>query len=385
MIALDRTGYGERVGFSAGVCDASASAPAVWVGVVHMYDVRRHMLHGARTAGRVLVATALVLVALPVSSAYAPPTPVYGGIWGALRDASIPSAVPAGIKVQAFLVGGPGYYIPDAVTYTDAEGVYGLAVKSGQTYRIVYSDVTANPHQVYADKVFTTAGYIEGGTNIAVTGGSWYYLEANMDRASTIAINVKRAGQWATPLKAIVARVVDTSVVATRAYTTDADGFVVRGGVPADPYRVSVSDPSGKFGSVVLPSTSLTHALGVDSEWDVNVSMPLLHSSANIVVSKPSSGSSVKHGVKLSVSGTLSKAVTNPKTMRLDAYQWSPGAMAWVLNRSATLKIAKSGSKSKYSGTIKFPWAGKWRLAAVFTGNSTYAQSGSTYRDVKVN
>jgi len=96
-----------------------------------MYDMRRHVLRGARTAGRVLVATALVLAALPVSLAYAPPTPVYGGIWGDLHDASIPSAVPVGIKVQAFVVGGPGFYIPDAVTYTDAEGVYGLAVKSG--------------------------------------------------------------------------------------------------------------------------------------------------------------------------------------------------------------------------------------------------------------
>ena len=373
------------MGFSACVCDAGASTPAGWVGVVDMYDMRRHVLRGARTAGRVLVATALVLAALPVSLAYAPPTPVYGGIWGDLHDASIPSAVPVGIKVQAFVVGGPGFYIPDAVTYTDAEGVYGLALKSGQTYRIVYSDMTANPHQVYADKVFMMAGYIEGGTDIGVTGGSWYYLTATLNRASTIAINVKRAGQWATPLKGIVARVVDTSVVATRAYTTDADGSVVRGGVPADPYRVSLSDPSGKFGSVVLPGTSLTHALGVDSEWDVNAAMPLVVSSANISVSKPSSSSSVKHGVKLSVTGTLSKLVTSPKTMRLDAYQWSPGAMAWVLNRNATLKIAESGSKSKYSGSIKFPWAGKWRLVAVFTGNSTYAQSGSTYRDVKVN
>ena len=112
--------------------------------------------------------------------------------------------------------------------------------------------------------------------------------------------------------------------------------------------------------------------------------MPLLHSSANIGVSKPSSASSVKHGAKLSVSGSLSKRVTTPKKMRLDAYQWSPGASAWVLNKTATLKIRKSGKKSAYSGSIKLPHAGKWRLVAVFTGNSKYAQSGSAYRELKV-
>ena len=85
------------------------------------------------------------------------------------------------------------------------------------------------------------------------------------------------------------------------------------------------------------------------------------------------------------MSGTLSKQVTSPKTMRLDGYQWSPSALAWVLNNSATLKVAKSGTKSAYSGSIKFPHAGTWRIVAIFTGNSTYAQSGSYYKGVTVN
>jgi hypothetical protein len=345
-----------------------------------MYRASQHALRRAKTVGVLAVALAMALAVLPVAQASA--SFPFGVLNGFVIENGTANRL-SGIKVQAFSVSGSAY-TPSLSTYTDASGNYAMAVPSG-TYRVVFSDPTANPDQVWADLVWVGSGYLEAGTNVAVIDGTWSPATwAQMNRASLISVNVKRAGQWATPLKGVTVSIVDVPAAATRTYTTGADGSVLRGGVPADAYRVTLSDPSGKFGSLVLPGASLTHALTVDDEWTVDGEMPLLHSSANIGVSKPASASSVKHGVKLGVSGMLSKRVTTPKKMRLDAYQWSPSAMAWVLNKTATLKISKLGNKSVYSGSIRLPNAGKWRLVAVFGGNSKYAQSGSTYRELKV-
>ena len=329
----------------------------------------------------VAIALTLLLAVLPPRPASA--SPPFGAIYGTANDDITAGPLP-GIKVEAFAVSG-STYTPSLITYTNAGGNYAMAVPSGITYRVVFTDPSANPNQVYADSVFLSWSYIEMGTDIHVTNGAWSSAWASMTRASRIRVSLKRAGQWATPLQGVTVSILEVPEAATRAYTTGSDGSVVRGGIPAGHYRVTASDPAGMFSTVVTPTAPQTHSLATNDEWIVEGQMSLLHSSADIAVSKPSSKSSIKHGNKLSVSGTLSKKITSPKSMRLDAYQYSPSAMAWVLNKNATLKIKKSGSKSAYSGSIKFPWAGKWRLVAVFTGNNKYVQSGSTYKDVKVN
>jgi hypothetical protein len=345
-----------------------------------MYDARRLAVRGARTICFLAVAAALIVAVLPVAPASA--SSLYGAVYGWAQDASTLAWL-QGIKVQAFLVGG-GAYTPEIVTYTDATGNYALLVPRNTTCRIVFTDPHSNPHQVYADSVYNGRGYLEAGTDIPIAANVFSFADAQMHRASLIDVSVHRSGQWSTPLKGMTASIQDVADLATRTYKTDSNGSVLRGGVPSGAYRVTISDPSGKFGGVTVPSV-LTHALPENDEWIVDGSMPLLNSSANIVVSKPSCNSSVKHRKKLSVRGTLSKRISKPKTMRLDAYQWSPSAMAWVLNAHSSLKIRKSGKKSAYSGSIRLPHAGKWRLVAVFTGSSAYAQSGSTYRGVKVN
>jgi hypothetical protein len=352
-----------------------------------MYDLGRLVRRGTGAIGRIVLAAAVLIAFFPVAQAYAPP--VYGGLYGYV-DASGSSTPLAGIRVQAFRNGGGGVFTPGPITYTDTNGEYGLAVLGGYDYRVLFSDTAANPNQLYADvgyKASGSPGYVEMSDDILVAGGSWNPAGAQMHPASRIVASVTRSGQYATPLKGMVVSILCyAGATATRAYATDAHGTVDRGGVTGGSYRVTISDPSGKFGTVVLPTASTYHGLLNNDEWIVNASLPLVNASTNIAVSTPSCASSVKHNAKLAVSGTLSKRAVGLTTMRLDAYQYSPGAMAWVLNKQATLKIAKSGTKSKYSGSIKLPNArSRWRLVAVFPGSSQWAQSGSTFKSVKVN
>ena len=304
-----------------------------------MYDTRASARRWAATLGRLAVATALVIAVTPVSTAYAPPT--YGCLYGWADDATTFASL-AGIRVQAFTNEGGGVLTPGPFTYTDSHGEYGLAVPGGHDYRVLFTDPAANPHQVYADRVFKTSGadggYIETADDVTVSGGAWVPAGTPMRLASTIVVNVKRSGQYATPLKGMVASLIcDGWTTVTRPYATDANGSVERGGVPAGDYRVTISDPSGNFGTVVVPGASLTHYLAANDEWAVDASLPLVNTSHDIGVSKPSCNSSVTHNHKLSVSGNLSKRVTGLSTMRLDAYQYAPSAGAYILNKQANL------------------------------------------------
>jgi hypothetical protein len=322
-------------------------------------------------------AVALLVAVLPAAPAAA--SPAWGVIYGYAQDANTFNVLP-GIKVQAFAISGSSY-VPGPFTFTDNTGNYAVLVARDTTYCVLFTDPHTTPNQVYADRAFATAGYVEGGTPVHVTGGDFEFAHVAMYKASIVDVTIHRAGQWSTPLKNMTVRVTDLSEPGLRYYTTDKNGSVLRGGVPAGNYAISVWDPSHTFGSISIPPT-LSYPLSTNSEWIAEGTMPLTNASADISVSKPSCNSSVKHGKKLKVSGTLSHRVTSPKKVRLDAYQWSPSATAWVLNKQADLKIKKSGKKSAYSGSIKLPHAGSWRLVAVFPGNSTYAQSGSSYKKV---
>ena len=343
-----------------------------------MYDARRRHV-GALLMIGVLVAVTVIAVTSRPATAPGSPQPAYGAISGFARDAG---AIPIpGIKVQAFLVNG-STYTPGAFAYTDALGSFALLVPPG-TYRVLFTDPHATPHQVYADSAWGGPGYVELGANLTVTAQQFSGVQVTMLSASLIQVSVHRAGQWSTPLQGMTVRITYTAPSAVRYYKTDKNGSYARGGAPAGAYEILVSDPTNRFSSLEMPSV-LTHALLPNDEWIASGAMSLVQSSANINVSKPSCNSSVKKGKKLAVSGTLSKHVTSKK-MRLDAYQWSSGASAWVLNKQASLEISKSGKKSAYSGTIKLPHKGPWHLVAVFTGNSTYAESGSKYKSVTAN
>ena len=332
----------------------------------------------------VLAVSAAVLAGAPAGASASVLVP-QATIYGSVRDAQTLAKVPC-IKVQAFMVNYDGTFTPSTVAYSDANGDYSLTVVPGpMSYRVVFTDLIPNPYQVFGDYVHVGRGFIEAGSNVTLNyDGDSVLVPAFMPRSSLVQVNVKRAGQWATPLSGMFVRIASVTDVALRGYTTDSSGSVLRGGIPYGQYVAMISDPAGKFATTTMPGPDSAHALDQNDEWIADASLPLLNAAANVVVSKPSCGSTVKHGVALPVSGTLSRRITSPKTMRLDAYQWSSGAKAWVLNTSSTLKVSNYQWKSKYAGSITLPWAGSWRLVAVFGGNTKLAQSGSTYKSVKV-
>ena len=103
-----------------------------------------------------------------------------------------------------------------------------------------------------------------------------------------------------------------------------------------------------------------------------------------VTLSKLSSSASVKKNKKFTVSGTISpKQKKGNKTTKILAYRLV--GTVWVYGKSFSTTSNPSGSKSKFSGSVKLGSKGKWRLVAHSPGYSGYWQADSPARYVMVN
>ena len=102
------------------------------------------------------------------------------------------------------------------------------------------------------------------------------------------------------------------------------------------------------------------------------------------VLGKPSRPSSIKHGKKFTVSGSLKpKYPAGSKNVQVKAQKYSGGK--WKAYKTYTATTADSGSYSKYSVKLSISNKGKYRFYATTANTSTLAAGKSAYsRSMKI-
>jgi photosystem II stability/assembly factor-like uncharacterized protein len=114
-------------------------------------------------------------------------------------------------------------------------------------------------------------------------------------------------------------------------------------------------------GSHSLSFWSVDGAANVESAKTVTFTIIAPPSSSG-TPSKPSTPSSVRHGVSFTTYGYISRHSSSTKTVTLQFYRSEHGH--WVLRKTVTAHISSMLSFSKYSDSTSVPYSGSWRVRA---------------------
>ena len=83
------------------------------------------------------------------------------------------------------------------------------------------------------------------------------------------------------------------------------------------------------------------------------------------------------------VSGYLSPQHT-VGAVSVRIYTWRYVSGRWVAGTTFSMRNANSGSRTRYAGAVTLRARGSWRMQAVYSGNSNYARTSSSYRTLTV-
>jgi hypothetical protein len=102
------------------------------------------------------------------------------------------------------------------------------------------------------------------------------------------------------------------------------------------------------------------------------------------VIGKPSCPSSIKHGKKFTVSGSLKpRYPSGSKNVSIKAQRYSSGH--WKAHKTYAAVTTNSGSYSKYSLRFSISKTGKYRFYATTANTTTLAAGKSAYsRNMRV-
>jgi hypothetical protein len=112
------------------------------------------------------------------------------------------------------------------------------------------------------------------------------------------------------------------------------------------------------------------------AEWSFTVGN-YVYVQVKAVVGKPSCPSSIKHGAKFTVSGSLKPLFPAGSSVKVKAEKYSGGK--WKAYKTYTATTANSGSYSKYSVKLSISNKGKYRFYATSASTSTLAAGTSAY------
>jgi hypothetical protein len=119
--------------------------------------------------------------------------------------------------------------------------------------------------------------------------------------------------------------------------------------------------------------------VSADGAWQVSTPVITLPSAS---VSRPTGPRTVRRSRRFTVSGKLSprhKARSYAVTIQAERFD----GVGWVLQRTFRARVANSGRSSRYSGSVKLPSRGQWRIRATHSDGG-HAASFSSYRSIRV-
>lgn len=125
--------------------------------------------------------------------------------------------------------------------------------------------------------------------------------------------------------------------------------------------------------SVVLRgATSYRAVFGGTETHDPSVSDAVVVK-PRVVLSAPSSPSSMRRGRAFVVSGALSPRHGALSRVQVKAYRLE-GAR-WIVRRTVAARLVSSGRGSRYTASLSLPSAGRWRLRAYHPANASFAET----------
>jgi hypothetical protein len=314
-----------------------------------------------------LAAPAMAWTPIIFNPIHVSPMPVWAnGFTGSVISAATSGPI-KGIRVQVFDSATSDYV---AGGFTDSTGHFTIGVGPG-TYKIMFSD----PSAAYETQVYLNADTLAAGLTKTVTASNWTSLTTtSLQQAVRVEADVTRSGHPLTVLKGIGITLVQKSAgghLAAFTGTTNSNGVAAFGGLPHDDYQLQAYDPTGRFGTGALPgwSTYYTYLGGTNNV--VALDLPLSVAAQDVVVSVPGrKSSSVTKNRNFTVSGTISKRVTSPKTLTIVAIKGSTV-------KTFTANITALSSSSTYKCKKVKLSKGTWSVWAVFGGNSSLAPTDS--------
>jgi len=322
-----------------------------------------------------LIGATILYVILASTLALVLATPALGFGTAVVEGHATDAVSHVGLRgIQVDVWSSVGYHLD--TLFTDASGHYTWGegfVDPSVVVRVTFSD----PSKVYGPQAWGGGVNMLQGADIALVDGDHKTADGALQKGVTFRATVTRTGHPYTKLPGIyVDYTWDAYPINAfwTGYTSAAGINVLSGGAPGV-WSFDGVDPTGRFDEAFSTTSGQTFLAGSVSA--IPIEMPVVDPSQDVVLSVPFAKSPQKAGNAFSVTGTLSKRVTRPKTVTILAIKGGT-------HKTFGAKITAKATSSTYKASVKLK-KGTWTLVALFGGNQTLAPTDSgTGSTVKV-